>query len=314
MIGPDQPTSQAMSKPSLPASEQPQTHERAVPGPARAEAVSLSVEKIVAVARQIANELATSASQIKADLERPFELGSPMRADISDVAKAYQNMVNPAFALFIAQINQIPVQVRESVLVLGQHGWYLDPRLALASLWEVAAEFETGEAGHANAVMAGYFAMRLGEIEESLIQRVPARAKLIRSAFGAHRRGEFDLSIPVLLAQADGICIDATEKSFFRAKDGSPATAPYVREIAGRELLTAMLAALAEPLPINANESRRRKVSDWTALNRHMVLHGESLDYGTERNSLKAISLLNYVASVLVEGAASSSPPSDANR
>jgi len=212
-------------------------------------------------------------------------------------------VIGPVFMLFVEQIKQVPAQVREKVLILGRHGWYLDPRLTLPALWKAAEEFENGDADHANAVMAEYFAFRLGEIEESLIQRVPARAKLIRSAFRAHRGGEFDLSIPVLLAQADGICIDATEKSFFRAKDGSPATAPYVREIAGREFLSAMLAALAEPLPINANEGERRKVANWTALNRHMVLHGQSLDYGTERNSLKAISLLNYVASVLTRQA-----------
>jgi hypothetical protein len=31
-----------------------------------------------------------------------------------------------------------------------------------------------------------------------------------------------------------------------------------------------------------------------------MVLHGESLDYGTKINSLKLISLINYVVDVLV--------------
>ena len=36
-------------------------------------------------------------------------------------------------------------------------------------------------------------------------------------------------------------------------------------------------------------------------LNRHEVLHGESVDYGTEINSLKAMSLLYYIASVLGE-------------
>ena len=42
-------------------------------------------------------------------------------------------------------------------------------------------------------------------------------------------------------------------------------------------------------------------VSLTNVLNRHEVLHGESVDYGTEINSLKAISLLYYIASVLGE-------------
>jgi len=41
----------------------------------------------------------------------------------------------------------------------------------------------------------------------------------------------------------------------------------------------------------------------WPALYRHAVLHGESVDYGTEINSLKAISLLQYVSGVLARDA-----------
>ena len=36
-------------------------------------------------------------------------------------------------------------------------------------------------------------------------------------------------------------------------------------------------------------------------LNRHAVMHGESLDYGSEENGLKAVSLLNYVSYILSE-------------
>mgnify|MGYP001564484260 CR=1 FL=1 len=39
----------------------------------------------------------------------------------------------------------------------------------------------------------------------------------------------------------------------------------------------------------------------FSALNRHQVMHGESVNYGSEINSLKALSPLNYVAVVLQE-------------
>ena len=38
------------------------------------------------------------------------------------------------------------------------------------------------------------------------------------------------------------------------------------------------------------------KPEELGALNRHAVMHGESLDYDTRENSLKALSLLNYLA------------------
>jgi len=59
----------------------------------------------------------------------------------------------------------------------------------------------------------------------------------------------------------------------------------------------ALLSPLAQILPISA--SQRERQDGTTALNRHMVLHGESLDYGTKANSLKAISLINYVTQIL---------------
>jgi hypothetical protein len=61
--------------------------------------------------------------------------------------------------------------------------------------------------------------------------------------------------------------------------------------------MAALLSPLAQTLPIGASERQRNE--EFIGLNRHMVLHGESLNYGNKINSLKAISLINYVAHVL---------------
>ena len=57
------------------------------------------------------------------------------------------------------------------------------------------------------------------------------------------------------------------------------------------------------PLIMNWNAATARTGRLVAELNRHQVLHGEVVDYGTEENSLKAISLLNYCATVLPEPA-----------
>ncbi len=56
----------------------------------------------------------------------------------------------------------------------------------------------------------------------------------------------------------------------------------------------ALLSPLAQPLPINATEHLRKG----DEFNRHTVLHGESLDYGTRINGFKEISLINYVVRI----------------
>ena len=79
------------------------------------------------------------------------------------------------------------------------------------------------------------------------------------------------------------------------SKDNTkPQTAKYVDQIEVETLLAAFLSPLASTLPINA--SKKQRESDFNQLNRHQVLHGESVGYGTKINSLKAISLINYVA------------------
>lgn len=76
-----------------------------------------------------------------------------------------------------------------------------------------------------------------------------------------------------------------------------PRTAIYVEQIAVDTFRAVLLSPLAHSLPIGASEKERG--AGFNELNRHMVLHGESLDYGTKTNSLKAISLINYVSHVL---------------
>ena len=76
-----------------------------------------------------------------------------------------------------------------------------------------------------------------------------------------------------------------------------PRTAIYVDTVALDTFRHALLSPLSQPLPISASKNERNDA--FNELNRHQVMHGESLDYGTEINSLKSISLLNYVTQVL---------------
>ena len=254
--------------------------------------------------RELAAAFATSFEPVRAQIQEALASAATVGAQIARNAQAMTEQLGPPLLLFVEGLRQLPPEMRKKLIVLGEHGWYLDPNLALPAVWDLADAFEQGRADEADAALANHLRSRLDEIEAELIKVAPRRAKLVQSALAAHRRGEFNLSIPVLLAQTDGISHDATKGagggSLFRDRDGSPLTAAYVRQIAGDEFLSAMLAPLAQKLPINTSEAERKKVQNWTALNRHMVLHGESLDYGTEINSLKAISLLNYVASMLL--------------
>ncbi|TYO63726.1 hypothetical protein FXV83_25740 [Bradyrhizobium hipponense] len=230
----------------------------------------------------------------------------PRAFELREQMNAFSRHIAP----FLAQLKEVaekaPPAYRKALLLLGENGWYMDLDMSLAAPLDLGRALKKGDIEHAENALVTYFEARVDQIERFLVEAHPRRAKVLTSAFAAHKAGQFDLSIPVLLAQTDGICRDEAGQYLFtgprgRERDkrykGKPGIAVYADEVASDTFLSVVLSPLGEKLPINASESER--ADGWIALNRHMVLHGESVDYGTKINSLKAISLINYVASSL---------------
>lgn len=211
--------------------------------------------------------------------------------------KSFQATLGPVIENIQKSFHDLPPQMREALLLLGGNGWYFDLRMPISGLWTLKTAFTDGDAKKTEDALVEYFESRTEEIEESIVKKFPHRAHLIKSAFNVHRRQEYELSIPVLLAQTDGICKEVVNQYLFIKDHKKPCTAIYVEQIASETFRAALLSPLAQTLPIGASKDERSQGFD--ALNRHMVLHGESLDYGSKTNSLKAISLLNYVAHAL---------------
>ena len=225
----------------------------------------------------------------------------PIIKQVVDVQKAIQASIpcwSETLEEHLEAFRKLPTHTREALLLLGKHGWYFDDAdMSLLDLWALKIDLDEGKHLEAETKLMEYFESHLTEIEQSIVTKFPHRSHLIRAAWDAHRRGEYVLSIPVLLAQTDGICKETIDKYLFIKKDKKPQTASHVDQIP-EDHWRAWLSPLAETLPIGASE--RERPEGFTSLNRHTVLHGESLDYGSKVNSLKAISLVNYVAHVLL--------------
>ncbi len=224
----------------------------------------------------------------------------------ADALKNFVSIIGPAsefykLAMTIQEQNrELPPRIQRALIVFAEHGWYMDIwGFSFPFISEVRDALLSGDIELAENSLIRYYNDRIDMIEKTIIEKFKHRAKIITAAFAAHRRGDYILSIPVVLAQTDGICKEVVGQHLFIKKDHKPATASYVDQYTIDSLLTAILQPLAQSLPIDYNEKTRNKSGDFSQLNRHMVLHGESLDYGTESNSLKSISLLNYVVQAL---------------
>jgi len=222
---------------------------------------------------------------------------SPIIEQGKEFRKLIEKTISPAFIEIQRTFRDLPPRTQKALLVLGEHGWFFDLNMPVSNLWELEEALTEGDIQDADRVLINYFDKRIDAIENAIVEKFPMRQKIISAAFTAHRRGEYELSIPVLLAQTDGICKDVAKEHLFLKQNRKPRTAIYVEKTAANAFTAALLSPLAETLPIGASENERH--AEFDELNRHLVLHGESLDYGNKTNSLKAISLLNYVVQVL---------------
>jgi hypothetical protein len=195
----------------------------------------------------------------------------------------------------------LPEQTRNSILAMAEAGWYLDLQMAFSKVagFQLVVEEEGSEV--ADALMMTHFEMRLDAIQAFLIEGFPSRKHFFDAAFDAVRRGEHILAVPVLLSQTDGICKDVAGEYLFITEKGvvpaRPGVARFMLEQVHSDLSDAFLCMFEEVRPIGLTEKRR--APGFKGLNRHTVLHGEDLEYGTKLNSIKAVSLLNYVAQIL---------------
>jgi len=220
--------------------------------------------------------------------------------------KTLNFFISPSFVKFYETLKKAPAQTRKALAALSEHGWFLDMEMSMTGLWELEDALNSGNIEEAEKALVEYYRKKTPEIEENLCGRFSDRTKIIQAAFRAHSRGEYELSIPVFLAQADGICQEVIGIQLFQKRNKIPATAIYVQKLANDTISAAFLHPFSLTLPISASKNERK--DDFNELNRHQVLHGESTSYDSEVNSLKAISLINYLAQVLMK------PGDDENR
>ena len=228
--------------------------------------------------------------------------------DFANSLKQIEKQVEPIIRGMLSEFEKLPEKLQIALIRLGRSGWYLDGEMEISDAWRFEAMLAAGKSTELDELLANHFRARLTAIELELCAALAHRSKILKSAFAAHHREEYELSIPVLLAQSDGVCQDLTGKFLFLRERGRarPQIASHI-EAKLPKFSAAILSPLLTVLPINENEGERRARAlqggddpeNWSTLNRHLVLHGVSLDYSTELNSLKAISLLNYLACFL---------------
>jgi len=201
-------------------------------------------------------------------------------------------------------IDSLNKMIPECLLEIARYGWYLDFQTDIDLSITLTNYIKSNEIKELNTYLIKYYEDEFEEIIKNLSKSHPKRLKIFNELKIAHDNEYFNLGIPLILSQIDGICYDYTKKLFFR-KNKKNENNPYLPEVSNEltvisgEFLKAFLSPFLHKTPISAREQDLESFP--TAFNRHRILHGKDTDFGTKINFLKAFSLLSYCEDTLAQ-------------
>ena len=196
-----------------------------------------------------------------------------------------------------------------SLKVFPKEGWYFSYEI-IENLNEYGYLLETAESWGENNIKAvfekkilAYLQENISIIEKRIINISEKREKIIKEIFALHKEKRYAASIPLALAQIDGICNEAFGIGFF-------SSTPYNKENKkpGEQKLKLKLGQCSLSMLLYRQVSYDDKNeliliksnnTEMSELNRHCIMHGESVDYASEINAAKTILLLDFVRSLI---------------
>jgi hypothetical protein len=185
----------------------------------------------------------------------------------------------------------------EGARELANRGWFITMELPFNAHRHFCSMIRDGRWEECERELQEHYEKVLVSIRDDLSARFPERKIFLEEAFALHCEGRFASAIPLFLAQSDGI-----GKSIFGTSplSKSPKARKILKKwlddrITGNSWFEEFWRSILRVLPIIEDTDKLDAYED--PLNRHGVLHGSDMTYGTKIKSLKAIAWIQYVAS-----------------
>lgn len=188
-------------------------------------------------------------------------------------------------------------------VMLSDEGWYMDYGLAVGTLSGLYLNQTFSDSKVLDEYMIKFYKGKLRKTISFFRKHHQRRYPILEKAFKAHKKGEFELSIPVFLTQIEGLFFDLTNKEIFSKGQGKKKENTAKEWLNSKEFDIAFLLAIMEPLRENENITANFSESEYypNVINRNKILHGRDINYSTELNSYKAISLLSFIGTIVYD-------------
>jgi hypothetical protein len=241
------------------------------------------------------------AASWRSALARVQPTAEEFSKQLIDFTKAVQKSLQARLELY--------PKLAEKVVPLAQRGWFISEYFSLTEMDQLVHAAATHSLDELERCITRLYEENFSVHLQAIMRHYPEREFVLRPAGDAHLRGEYALSAMAFFAQIDGICFQGTERYVFQGGDKNVSSLAAIKmetierddedSLYGRFfalLHEIMWRSITEKLPISYSEKERRTFN-YEGINRHTVLHGVAMnDYATKENSLKAFSLLSYMA------------------
>ncbi|WP_418185595.1 hypothetical protein ACNSOS_01005 [Aliarcobacter vitoriensis] len=210
-------------------------------------------------------------------------------SDFQNTLNNFSNVFKGITSDLQKNFEELPEKLKSSIMILANEGWFVSNDISLQLLLEINHK----QIDEIEEELILYYEEKLDLIQAKLIETFPNRASILSNAFDAHKNEMYELSVPVFLIQADGICLDLINRNFFGKRDNEKYFEDYIKSNVSGAITEEFLRPLKEKIPLVQNEKQRSE--NFNKLNRHLILHGGCTDYANKINSLKSISFISYL-------------------
>ncbi|WP_211328012.1 hypothetical protein [Algoriphagus antarcticus] len=187
--------------------------------------------------------------------------------------------------------NELPQQYKDgSDLLLKEYGWHLRMDMSFHELIPLAKKDDTS----IDKYFCKSLRWSLWRIRRKAIKRFPTRKRAINLAFKAHRRREFELSIPAFLVLSEGVFRELTKGDIFakKSKEKTSFVEVLKKNTNVIPLIPYTIEAVINGDIIGLSFSNGDNLAYPNVLHRNKIFHGADVDYGSRVNSYK-VDILN---------------------
>lgn len=249
------------------------------------------INQITAPARQVTSRLNNVLPPYINQLNELLRPTLNSFKEIAGVYTPYLNKIHASIAKSVEAATKWQIARKEDVALMAENGWYPN--------WCTFFYTPETSVNSLDELMEKHLEDDWDDITTEILNLCPNRKHILENAFNLHRNGNYIASIPLFLAQADGICCEVLKSFLFTGNETQDRLNNLIDD--GQISANMFTDVFLEPFRLknhhNAGISKSTEKSKRIAPNRNGILHGhrKHLDYGTKINSLKCFSLLSFI-------------------